>query len=333
MSVEHFIADTFGADSLSSTNVAADCISCGKERHLYINTQNGLAYCFRCGYSANLYKLVRDLKGTSRFETMRLIQEIKKGSGKPRRAALKSPAGKTHEDVARWLDGLREIMLHEDQKVQAAPLALPAQCVPAGAVDYAREYLRDRKLRRAFWEPYGVLACVDQKSHWFAHLIIPSYDQSGALRYFTSRRCDNITMDGGKSYHPKNASHRGVLFGEHALITKRSVILVEGPLDMLSLSGRAVCLLGKRLAREDAQIIAERFTQITVALDSDARDFALRHCKLLSGLGARRVRVVRDLSGDPNDWIKTTPEATARYALAHSEAYSDATYLAGVIST
>ena len=331
MSIQDFIADNFGAEYVDKTNVPADCIACGKEGHLYVNVETGLAYCFKCGYSANLYKLVRDLKGTSRFETMKLVQEIRREAGKrPRRAELKS--------VSEWLERLRRAMDSSDvvDSAENNALTLPQECAPAQSVDFAAEYLESRGLTKKFYAPYGVLACLDENSQWFGHLIIPDYDLSGALIYFTSRRCDNVIEDGRKSLHPEVAQPSGSLFGESRLLISnvdhKRVFVVEGPLDMLALSRSSICLLGKRLSTDKVRALAERFDEVVISLDSDAQVDAMKHAKLLRSSGVINVRVVCDLSGDPCEWVRRSPKQTVIYVEKHAEPYSEGGYLRGLFS-
>jgi DNA primase len=148
------------------------------------------------------------------------------------------------------------------------------------------------------------------------------------VRYFTSRRADTEFTPaelerGRKTYHPASVSHRGVLFGESALVeTRLPLFVVEGPMDMLAFGGHAVCLLGKRLSDSTAQRIAALGRSVCVALDADepGESAVADVARQLRRAGVARVLASRGVEGDPADHARAgARRVCARYLAAAAE--------------
>ena len=107
-------------------------------------------------------------------------------------------------------------------------------------------------------------------SEFERYLILPSYDKSGELNYYTCRKIDVSTTD---SFKYKNASvPKGkIIFNEVNIDWSIPLTLVEGPLDLIKSNDNATCLLGSSLT-EDMLLFKEivsNKTPVKLAVDSD----------------------------------------------------------------
>ena len=282
-----------------------DCLACGKEGHLYVNTRTGLGYCFKCGYSCNLARLIRDLTGVS-WQAAELSSKALRGA-----------------DVnARRLRGLDVVRL-------------PSGCVPVfsrGDREYVAgaAYLRDiRGISKRVAVAYNVMYVPSGvESKFGGHVVFPDYDPvTGALRYYTSRRCEfggGAHAFGPKSYHVEGVSRERSLFGHwamremnHGVAPASFAFLVEGPMDMLALAGRSIALLGKFVSQQQAEALAFSFSVVVVALDEDAGKMRLDACHKLYDAGVERVYLSQGIAGDPATYAGEGPQRVAmRYIRA-----------------
>lgn len=373
--LEAWIESTLGGrPSALSGEAVADCLSCGKEGHLYVNTSSGLAYCFRCGYSANLARLLRDVTGCS-AAAAGLAAAALFGSARGADGRAVAPATPLGADEG---DALREA-LRDPRRVaeEAVAVRLPAGCVPVFAGDPARPerdtraaewYLGWRRMGRAAARRYRVMYCpvvrlgeggveeVEDRRYQ-GQLIFPDFDEGGALRYFTTRRVDFQSGEGfsalvrsvhhtiawstalyffsaavgrPKSLHPPGGRAGGLLFGEWAMRDPRSLaFVVEGPMDMLALGGRAVALLGKHLSDAQAVRLAELGATVVLALDDDAGKEKREAGKTLLRAGVSDAYYVSGaLGGDPADLAETrTAAGVAAYIAARLSRVDDGALL------
>lgn len=296
--------------------VICDCIFCGKDGHMYVNGTTGLAYCFVCGAGANLAQLIAELEGVDEDYAFIKAQRILGGEHETRA---------TSQIIAQAY--LRLLNRSQNNPDAEQILTLPSGCVP---LDDARaasavSYLKRRGFTERHWARYAPLFCVkpstdpEKKERRFKkHIVFSNTNENGALNFYTTRAA--FDPDGfPKSYHPGGAKRGGILFGEFAL--RDSVIagnaplyIVEGPLDMLALSGYAVALIGKFMSEEQA-ITASKYKRVVVALDSGELRDAANACKSLKRAGVRHIRIcTRYPNGlkDPGDMAVLRPTNAVR---------------------
>lgn len=265
-------------EASGSGNIPARCISCGHDKHMYVNSHNGLTICFRCGYSANLVKLIADNEGLDYTASVIKAQRLLRGYGthKHTHAASVSNADFAHEirDAIINLDANQSPVFDTD----SIKRVLPKYCVPIEekiAARRGRRYLiEERGMERSRWKPYELYYCVARDEDYFAdlskHIIFPERDALGNIVHFTTRATFNPTR-GAKSYHPKGS--KSALYGLSLIPKKQNwVILVEGPMDVIALSRHAVALMGKTVTDAQIRLLKSRFTSVYICLDKEEQE-------------------------------------------------------------
>lgn len=269
MDVREFLESKLGADLSTESNVPVDCINCGKENHLYVNVTTGLFYCFVCGYGKGkrLEHLISDITGLSLHAATKKAKMLLEGD--------LTREYKSAEELVRVLngDGRRRV-----QHVVMPIVELPSMCcsIHHKLAIRAREYLGRRGFTLQHYEPYGLLYCsphCDRPEH--GHIVFPVYDVNNNLIYYTTRAAfesDQKTFR--KTINP--AVPRGAaLYGLREAVgasVSGTIILVEGPLDVLALPGHSVGLFGKSLNSRQAAVLRRNFQRVIIALDHDAHD-------------------------------------------------------------
>ena len=199
MSFQDYAGENLGATATGTRNeYRADCISCGKENHLYINTAKGVAHCFVCGYAVNFLRLIQDLEGVSFPIAMQRLSQIQQGIDGPKKA--------------RTLDALYELLMGgAEQQTEEQVITLPKYCVPINTPEArpARDYLRSRGFNARHYKPYGlyyVAARDDDAPHFTHHIVFPLHASNGALNFFTTRAAYEPKKGRPKSFHAKGST-------------------------------------------------------------------------------------------------------------------------------
>lgn len=114
-------------------------------------------------------------------------------------------------------------------------------------------------------------------------LIIPSFDENGAINFYTSRKIDASTNDPYK-YNNARIQKKYIIFNDLNIDWSIPLTLVEGPLDLIKTNDNATCLLGSSLTEDMLlfQKIVKNKTPVNIALDRDAYYKAVRIGNLLS---------------------------------------------------
>lgn len=318
MSARDWAIDILGGTARGS-EIVCDCLFCGKEGHMYVNGRTGLAYCFVCGAGANLAQLIAELEGVdedyARVKAERILdgeQDAHTTDATLAAAYIKLLRGRAIDDT--------------NTPVQ---IKLPRTCVPIthARACKAREYLHARGFTQAHWDRYTPVYCTDatdDERRYKHHIVFSNTNEHGVLNFFTTRAAYE-PKNYPKSYHPGGAKRGGILFGEFALRDavkqgRAPLFIVEGPLDMLALSGYAVALTGKFMSEEQA-VSAAKYRHIVVALDAGETRDTVRACKLLRGLGVLGVRMCGTYphgAKDPGDMSRLGPSSAARALYASS---------------
>ncbi len=288
-----------GGRERTSTEIIADCPMCGKEEHLSLNSKTGLFFCYRCEFGIG--KQLRDL-----------ILIVERCSKKTATIRVRELLGDTYEDVEpgegdAW-DRIMSALF--GASVEKTGIKLPEGCVPIDSIQAIRavSYLKRRGFTKQHWQSYKLLYCDNQDVQEYGHIVFPIKDFTGQLVFWTTR-C--VGVGSPKTLHASGVSVGASLFGWSQVKAKSHVMLVEGPLDVLALPGRAVGLMGKHMSEAQASKLCERFETIIVALDADARTASTQVCWMLSRF-ARLVFEVKLLNGDPADRVSACIGQNAR---------------------
>jgi DNA primase len=205
----------------------------------------GLHHCFSCGYSGNLYVLVRDVKGEDVARAYRSeVETFGRSSDIDTRAVKRKATDWVHDRKreARRLPGIPESYLSMfDPEIPETVLA-------------------DRQLRAEVARAYEV--CWNDDSwilpfrHPKGHLL--GWQQKGHYK----RGFKNQPLDMKKSQ---------TLFGYHVVSASEVVHLVESPLDAIRLTGLgypAVALAGSKASEAQKKLLSG-FDRVVLFLDND----------------------------------------------------------------
>lgn len=130
----------------------------------------------------------------------------------------------------------------------------------------AIKYIKSRGLteRDMWYFKFGISSSFEFKDR----VIMPSFDSSGKLNYYTGRAIDPNAY---RKYMNSDADKKQIIFNEINIDWKKEVTLVEGPFDLTKCDENAVPLLGSSLTDTSLlfQRIYENKTPVLLALDLD----------------------------------------------------------------
>ena len=115
-------------------------------------------------------------------------------------------------------------------------------------------------------------------------IIIPSYDASGNLNYFTGR---TFEKDPYVKYRNSEVS-RDIIPFELFINWDSPLVLCEGPFDAIAIKRNAIPLLGKNIQTSlMKKIVKSTVEKIYIALDTDAMKQALKFAEYFMDQGKR----------------------------------------------
>ena len=256
----------FGGLELSrdGEDVSVKCPKCAKpgthKKKLVINIEKGMYHCWVCG-----------LKGRNIAYVVRLV----------------SPEIANYPIFSKW--GSKKKSKDDDVPVVEV-LKAPGDYRLLGANLNARDpdvksaiaYCRRRGLTdREIWK-YRLGTCIT--STFRRRVIVPSFDASGSLNYYSAR-----SIDPGNNFKYINAkvSKKDIIFNELNIDWKKELVLVEGPFDLMKVSGNVGCLLGSHLPEDSVLFkkIVKMQTPVLLALDDDATSKMHKIAKTLVSYG------------------------------------------------
>ena len=246
-----FYESIFGGGRLSSNGINFDvrCPICAPtdptKKKLSIRTDNGANHCWVCGWrSRSIVPLVR------KYGTQRQMEAVK---------AVLGSNGFTSQIVT----GERE----------KPPLALPKDftlltLAPTNDPDVKAvwRYVISRGLSEsdAWYFKFG----VSNDPRWKRRVIMPSFDATGKLNYFTARAID---PDRKPKYDNPDVDRTPVVFNEVNLDWRSPLVLCEGPFDLVKCQQNSVPMLGSDLdeRHELFSRILINDTPVLLAMDGD----------------------------------------------------------------
>ena len=281
------LSSIFGAgdfDSRKALNVQFWCPFCKhvdpKKRKLSIRLDDGVVHCWVCGWSARTPTGLAKLVGASEDA----LRELTKMYG--------DFAPKKEQDAPSDVKAeLPEDFLLFDTYIRSS-----TSCVDA---DDCLKYLKERNVTL---DSIRSLRLGYSKSDkvFSRRIMFPSFDEDGCLNYVVAR-----AIDSWKSYKYTNTKIRSsnIVFNEIDVDYRRELVLVEGPMDVVSCVGlNATCMLGSWLDENYVlfnKIVVHR-TPIVLALDPDASSKQWKIANRFMQYDIR-VRFV--------DWSTQTPDA------------------------
>jgi hypothetical protein len=160
---------------------------------------------------------------------------------------------------------------------------------------HALHYLKKRNITKQDILKYDIGYC--DYGLYKNMIIIPSYDNTGKLNYFTAR---SFEEDPFIKYRNPDVS-RDIIPFELFINWDLPIILCEGPFDAIAIKRNAIPLFGKNIQHElMKKIVTSRVQKIYIALDNDAIKKALEFCELLLNEG-KEVYLVELDGKDPSE--------------------------------
>ena len=183
-----------------------------------------------------------------------------------------------------------------------AALTLPSEFISLSSVDsptlsmrHAQAYIKNRGVSNHDILQYNIGYC--EYGPYSDRIIIPSYDSTGSLNYFTSR---TFKEDVFQKYKNPDTS-RDIIPFEMFINWEVPVVLCEGGFDMLAIKRNVIPLLGKTITPKlMKKLIESKIKKVYIALDDDAIKMALKHCETLMNMG-KKVFLVEMSQKDPSE--------------------------------
>lgn len=160
---------------------------------------------------------------------------------------------------------------------------------------HARYYLKKRGITEEDIIKYQIGYCPE--GVYGERLIFPSYDATGNMNFFVSRKFDE--EDNYMKYKLPDVS-KDIIFWEMFINWDAPVTLCEGWFDMAAIKRNVIPLLGKDISPSlMKKLLSSRVRKIYVALDKDALKKALEHCQTFIAHG-KKVYLVELEDKDPS---------------------------------
>lgn len=156
-------------------------------------------------------------------------------------------------------------------------------------------YLKRRGIQVEDILKYNIGYC--EEGIYANRIIVPSYDESNKLNYFT---CRSFEEEPYRKYTNPPVS-RDIIPFELFINWDIPIILCEGVFDALAIKRNVIPLLGKNIQSSlMKKIVTSRVQKIYLALDSDAQKLALNHAQYLMDQG-KEVYLVELDGKDPSE--------------------------------
>jgi 5S rRNA maturation endonuclease (ribonuclease M5) len=180
-----------------------------------------------------------------------------------------------------------------DAKHVSTLLELPKEFIPLteapnitdkiGQIEakHAAKFLKKRGLTAEDVIKYNIGFCYEGK--YEQRVIIPSYDENGALNYFIAR---DYTNQHSQKYKNPPTDAKSAIGWELYINWNAPIILVEGMFDALTIKRNVIPLFGKIIHEKlMKKLVRSSVNRIYIALDPDAIKSALKHAELLMSYG------------------------------------------------
>ena len=160
---------------------------------------------------------------------------------------------------------------------------------------HAKAYLKSRNISIDDIIKYNIGYC--DSGRYANMVIIPSYDESGNLNYFTGRSFEKNPY---VKYRNPEVSRDIIPFGLF-INWDSPLVLCEGPFDAIAIKRNAIPLLGKNIQSSlMKKIVKSTVEKIYIALDTDAMKQALKFAEYFMDQG-KEVYLVELEGKDPSD--------------------------------
>ena len=267
-----FIEKVFGPGSMTNqgANISVVCPVCIEskgyhyaKRKLAIRTDNFVTHCWVCGYkSRNLANLIR------KYHSGYFKEYVEHFIG----AIHLKPEGNQEEELLRLPSGFR-LLANQDMSSLFLETVSSLNYL---STRFGEDLRQSRNDKLWYWK-FGISI---EDAAFANRVIMPSFDTDGNLNYYTGR---TILSHVRPKYLNPNVFREDVVFNEINIDWSEPLTIVEGPFDLIKCNANATCLLGSELTTEYKLflMIIKHKTPVILALDSDAKEKALKIAQLL----------------------------------------------------
>lgn len=231
-----------------------DCISCGKESHMYIRRKDGLSKCFKCGQSWDWRHLVADLEGCKASDSWNVLFRGQSGN------SLNNLDIDLNTEET---DGDSSSLDNDEIYIE-----LSKDFVNVDVSDRGLDYLEKRGVT-----DHSVIVSFDVRWHQGMESVVFPIYRDGFLYGWQARKINP------KPDEPRLLTKTGFNKSRHLLNYDKakdmdSIILVEGPFDCIKVAQAgfgAVCSFGKEVSQKQiSMLLSANSSRIYVGLDPDA---------------------------------------------------------------
>lgn len=288
--------------SSDGVNVACYCPNCAAEGKrklkLAVRLDDGRYHCWVCGIRGG-----------------RILSLIKRHAPQQAQAALKFwVPRKIRREPRRQHDDATMLQLPDGFMLMANNLdtSVPELCGVIG-------YVRSRGLNeRDMWRRRLGFS-LDPS--FVNRVIVPSFDASGRLNYYTSRA---VRRSMWPRYRNAPGYKQDVIYNEIDIDWDNELLLTEGPFDVFTAYDNATCIFGNTLNEHFRlfERIVEHDTPVVLALDSNERRSTRRIASLLYSYDID-VRIMdldgyKDMGEMPRDVYMHRRKSARRWTPTHA---------------
>lgn len=260
-----FVTSVFGPGMVNKSSIAVNCPRCSSDRpekkKLIIRLDNGMHHCWICDLKGKTLKYTIRKYFPSRYKQYcHLFEELE-------------------DESIRVEEDIQPVEIPKDFSLLALNKNTKDPDVKA-TLEYAK--LRGVDSRGLWYFKFGT--CKTGKFR--RRLIMPSFDESGNLNYFTARSIDSSKK---MKYLNARAPKKNLIFNELNIDWSKELTIVEGPLDLVKCNDNAVSILGSTLNESYVlfQKIVKNCTPVLMALDSDATEKMHKICQKFYSFGIK----------------------------------------------
>lgn len=280
LEIESLLISVLGACDVRRDERLFFCPFCHhRKKKLSVNIEKGKWKCWTC-----------DVRGNTFTSLVRKLNVPPDQYGELKRLLI--------EELPRY---------KEDTEGQSVKLTLPSEYIPLYDTiktkkgKDAMRYLEKRGIGIFDVIRYQIGYC--EEGNYKNRVIVPSYDESGALNFFVSRAFYDV-MSWAYLIPPVT---RNVVGFDYYINWKQPIIICEGVFDAMTIKRNAIPLFGKTLSKKlREKMIVEGVNEIYLVLDTDALRETIKMAEHFMKNGVK-VYVVELTGKDPSElgFVKT----------------------------
>ena len=224
-----------------------------KPKNFSVNLSTGWAFCFACEYKADIYKLVRDVRGCNHWEAIGWLRE--NGASVVDLIERVRTEVSERDAMPRAKDKTGKMLAHADPDMEFVLLQRPPE-FQLDERDLAAESAETYMVR---WKDGG----------W----VLPFTDERGKVHGWQVKAKTFVVNHPHDPKRPERSIKKSeFLFGRHCFRGDR-LIVVESPLDAVRIHTAgydgAVATFGSYVSTAQVRMMLEMASTIVIAMDND----------------------------------------------------------------